>query len=65
MSDSDFTNKEVLLDFFFSCLQLAYQYTTSYIATLDIDWSSIKQMVREQHQDRSLNVVISICLDVG
>lgn len=61
MNDSDFSNKEVILDFFFSCLQLVYQYTTSYIATLDIDWPSIKQMVREQHQDRSLNVVITFC----
>ena len=45
-----------MLDFFFDCLNMLFQYTTSYTTTLDIDWDTLKQTVR-QRADRSLEVV--------
>lgn len=61
--DSDFSQREQLLDFFFSCLQLCFQYTTSYIATLDVDWPLLKETVMAQKQDRSLEVAKSLWND--
>lgn len=56
--NSDFSKRSELLDFFFSCLQMAYQYGTSYTATLDLNWKALKEGVEIQIGNRDREVKI-------